>query len=54
MLKSKNFIKKNLHNNLCGINVGKTKADGSPIKREQQALDDLNSAGLPTRFEHYD
>ncbi|MFC4701776.1 RHS repeat-associated core domain-containing protein [Glaciecola siphonariae] len=39
---------------LCGINVGKTKADGSPIKREQQALDDLNNAGLPTRFEQYD
>ncbi len=40
--------------NLCGVNVGKTKADGSPIKREQQALDDLNGAGLPTRFERYD
>ncbi|MGI1989279.1 RHS repeat domain-containing protein [Shewanella glacialipiscicola] len=39
--------------NLCGVNVGKTKADGSPVKREQQALDDLNGAGLPTRFERY-
>lgn len=40
--------------NLCGVNVGKTRADGSLIKREQQALDDLNGAGLPTRFERYD
>lgn len=39
---------------LCGVNVGRTKADGSPVKREQQALDDLNGAGLPTRFERYD
>ncbi|PWK52945.1 RHS repeat domain-containing protein [Pleionea mediterranea] len=39
--------------NNCGVNVGKTKADGSPIKREQQALDDLNGAGLPTKFERY-
>ena len=40
--------------NLCGVNVGKTKANGSPIKREQQALDDLNGAGLPTKFIRYD
>ncbi|MPV86497.1 RHS repeat domain-containing protein [Ostreibacterium oceani] len=40
--------------NLCGVNVGKTKVDGSPIKREQEALDDLNGAGLPTKFERYD
>lgn len=37
-----------------GCNVGKTKADGSPIKREQEALDDLNNAGVPTTFERYD
>lgn len=37
-----------------GINVGKAKKDGSPIKREQQALDDLNNfGGLPTTFERY-
>lgn len=30
------------------------KKDGSPIKREQQALDDLNNIGrLPTTFERY-
>ncbi|KZN66402.1 RHS repeat-associated core domain-containing protein [Pseudoalteromonas luteoviolacea] len=45
---------KDCNGNLCGVNVGKTKADGSPIKREQQALDDLNGAGLPTTFQRYD
>ncbi len=48
------ILYKDCNGNLCGVNVGKTKADGSPIKREQQALDDLNGAGLPTRFERYD
>jgi len=45
---------KDCNGNRCGVNVGKTRADGSPIKREQQALEDLNGAGLPTRFESYD
>ena len=48
------IIYKDCNGNLCGVNVGRAKADGSPIKREQQALDDLNGAGLPTRFERYD
>ncbi len=38
-----------------GRNIGKTKADGSPIQREQDALDDLNNkGGLPTDFVNYD
>jgi RHS repeat-associated protein len=38
-----------------GLNVGKTKADGSPVKRETQALQDLNGPGnLPTEFVPYD
>lgn len=45
---------KDCNGNLCGVNVGKTKANGSPIKREQQALNDLNGAGLPTKFQRYD
>lgn len=45
---------KDCNGNICGINVGKTKADGSPIKREQEALDDLNGAGVPTTFQRYD
>ncbi len=41
--------------NTCAINVGKTKKNGEPIKREQEALEDLNeNAGLPTTFERYD
>jgi len=37
-----------------GVNVGKTKADGTPVTREQKALDDLNGPGaLPTTFEPY-
>jgi RHS repeat-associated protein len=37
-----------------GVNVGKTKADGEPIKREFEALKDLNGPGkLPTTFEKY-
>lgn len=45
---------KDCNGNICGVNVGKTKANGSPIKREQQALDDLNGAGLPAIFQGYD
>lgn len=38
-----------------GITVGKTKADGSPIKRETEALKDLKQNGnLPTKFVPYD
>ena len=38
-----------------GVNVGKTKADGTPVPREQDALDDLNGPGnLPTDFFPYD
>jgi hypothetical protein len=38
-----------------GINVGRTKANGEPVKREIEALKDLNEKGnLPTRFEQYD
>ncbi|WP_299589300.1 hypothetical protein [uncultured Microbulbifer sp.] len=48
------ILYKDCEGNLCGTNVGKTKADDSPIKREQQALDDLNGAGLPTTFQKYD
>lgn len=38
-----------------GRNVGRTKADGSPVLREQDALNDLNgSGGIPTDFVPYD
>lgn len=38
-----------------GVNVGQTTADGSPVPREQSALDDLNGpGGLPTDFVPYD
>lgn len=38
-----------------GRNYGRTKADGTPIKREQEALDDLNKYGdTPTDFVPYD
>jgi len=34
-----------------GVNVGRTKADGSPVPREVKALDDLNNNGnLSTKF----
>jgi membrane protein involved in colicin uptake len=37
-----------------GVNVGKAKADGTPIKREAAALEDLNGPGnLPTTFVPY-
>ena len=37
-----------------GVNVGRTKADGTPVKREVEALKDLNGPGqLPTSFEPY-
>ena len=38
-----------------GVNVGRTKADGSPVLREQKALDDLNGpGGLTTDFVPYE
>jgi hypothetical protein len=40
---------------LRGLNVGRTLADGSPVPREAEALDDLNGPGkLPTDFVPYD
>jgi hypothetical protein len=37
------------------INVGRTRADGTPLPREVEALRDLNVCGdLPTRFIPYD
>ncbi len=39
---------------LYGINVGKTTAKGAPIKREVQAIYDLEDAGLPMHFVPYD
>lgn len=36
------------------VNVGKTKADGSPIKREQQAIDDLSNIYDDIEFIPYD
>lgn len=38
-----------------GRNVGKTNADGTPVKREREALDDLNKhSDTPTDFVPYD
>jgi len=37
-----------------GRNVGKTKADGSPVTREQQALEDLKAVGIDIDFAAYD
>jgi RHS repeat-associated protein len=38
-----------------GANVGRTKADGTPVAREVEALNDLNGPGkLPTEFFPYD
>ncbi|AUX27821.1 uncharacterized protein SOCEGT47_084190 [Sorangium cellulosum] len=40
---------------LRGRNVGRTRADGTPVTRETQALDDLNGpGGVPTDFIPYD
>lgn len=36
-----------------GRSIGKVKKDGTPIKREQEALDDLNEAGIETDFVSY-
>ena len=34
----------------CAENVGWTKADGSPVPREVDAMNDLNNNGMPTKF----
>lgn len=40
---------------LRGLNVGQTKADGTPVKRELEALEDLNKhSNVPTDFVPYD
>ena len=39
---------------LYGINVGKTTAQGAPIKREVEAIYDLEDAGIPMYFVGYD
>ncbi|KSV59979.1 hypothetical protein [Acetivibrio ethanolgignens] len=39
---------------LYGLNVGKTTAKGAPIKREVEALYDLEDHGLPMYFVGYD
>jgi hypothetical protein len=39
---------------LYGINVGKTTSNGAPIKREVQAIYDLEDAGIPMYFVPYD
>ena len=39
---------------LYGINVGKTTANGAPIKREVEALYDLEDVGIPMYFVGYD
>jgi hypothetical protein len=40
---------------LRGRNVGRTRADGTPVTRETQAPDDLNGpGGVPTDFVPYD
>ena len=39
---------------IYGINVGKTTAQGAPIKREVEVLYDLEDAGLPMHFVGYD
>ncbi|MBR4085962.1 MAG: RHS repeat-associated core domain-containing protein [Lachnospiraceae bacterium] len=39
---------------LYGINVGKTTANGAPIKREVEALYDLEDVGIPMYFVPYD
>ena len=37
------------------VNVGRTKADGSPVTREVKAMQDLiEKAGIPTIFVPYD
>ena len=39
---------------IYGINVGKTTSHGTPIKRELEAIKDLESAGVPMQFVPYD
>jgi len=39
---------------IYGINVGKTTASGSPIKREIEAIYDLEDAGIPMFYVPYD
>ena len=49
------IIYKTKEGGLKGVNVGRTKADGTPVTREQRALQDLNGPGkLPTKFVPYD
>ena len=48
------ILVKKADGSLYGINVGKTTAKGAPIKREVEALYDLEDHGLPMYFVGYD
>jgi CubicO group peptidase (beta-lactamase class C family) len=37
-----------------GINVGRTRADGTPVTRETLAIEDLEGVGIPMHFVPYD
>ncbi len=39
---------------IYGINVGKTTSTGAPIKREAQAINDLEDIGIPMHYVPYD
>ncbi|WP_426194211.1 RHS repeat-associated core domain-containing protein [Massilia sp. DWR3-1-1] len=48
------MISRDANGNVSATQVGRTKADGTPVKREVEALKDLNGPGqLPTNFEGY-
>ena len=36
------------------VNVGRTRADGTPVSREVAAIEDLEAAGVPVEFVPYD
>lgn len=48
------MISRDMNGNVSATNVGRVKADGTPVKREVEALNDLNGPGqLPTNFIPY-
>lgn len=37
-----------------GVNVGRTRADGTPVTRDTLAIEDLEDVGVPMHFVPYD
>jgi hypothetical protein len=48
------ILYKTVDGEIRAVNVGRTRADGTPVSREVAAIEDLEAAGVPVEFVPYD